>query len=63
MLYIGYIVLYSKVYCCIYNSAIRSGLLAKSDAADAVLIVFADYIRLMRRLQKAYCGSTSSLLW
>ena len=33
--------------------ATRSGVLAKSDAADAVLIVFADYIRVMRRLQKA----------
>ncbi|CAE7033696.1 PTPA [Symbiodinium natans] len=31
-----------------------TGILARSDAADAVLVVFADYIRLMRRLQKVY---------
>merc|ERR1719195_1036923 len=30
------------------------GILAKSDAADAVLVVFADYIRVMRRLQAVY---------
>jgi len=30
------------------------GLLAKADAADAVLCVFAAYIRLMRRLQSVY---------
>eukprot|EP00913_Durusdinium_trenchii_P012733 g11956.t1 len=31
-----------------------TGVLARTDAADAVLIVFADYVRLMRRLQKVY---------
>ncbi|CAJ1361105.1 unnamed protein product [Effrenium voratum] len=31
-----------------------SGLLARADAADAVLVVFSDYMRLMRRLQKVY---------
>jgi len=31
-----------------------TGVLARSDAADAVLVVFADYIRVMRRLQKVY---------
>lgn len=30
------------------------GVLAKSDAADAVLLVFAAYIRMMRRLQTVY---------
>jgi len=30
------------------------GVLAKSDAADAVLVVFAAYIRVMRRLQAVY---------
>eukprot|EP00435_Cladocopium_sp_Y103_P027502 s1280_g6.t1 len=31
-----------------------TGVLARADAADAVLIVFADYIRVMRKLQKVY---------
>mmetsp|Transcript_112945 Transcript_112945/g.364612 ORF Transcript_112945/g.364612 Transcript_112945/m.364612 type:complete len:353 (-) Transcript_112945:285-1343(-) len=30
------------------------GVLAKADAADAVLLVFAAYLRVMRRLQEAY---------